>query len=321
MELTFLTPIGAVVAAGALLPLAALALHERRARRVRAALALEGPAPRSRVPTMLALALVPALLGLALAQPVLRSSNVLRVRKDAEAFYIFDTSDSMRAAAARGHSTRLERAVQAAARMHLSLQDVRSGVATMTDRVLPDLFPTADEQVFTATLDEAVGIDRPPAKGLSSEATTFAALDTLVGTNFFDPGIRHRLVILFTDGETAPYMPGALKAALRVRPRSSFVIIRFWHSNERIYKSRGVDPGYRPQSISEAATRQLASITGGHAFDENRLGAATAAARRMLGKGPVERLGQGLRVIALSRWLALATLLPLAFLLWRRNLV
>ena len=321
MTLVFLTPVGAVVAAGALLPLAAFALHERRARRVRRALTLAEPGGRSRLTTSLALALVPALLGLALAQPVLRSSKVQRVRKDAEALYVFDTSDSMRAAGGAHRATRLERAVRAAARMHLSLEDVRSGIATMTDRVLPDLFPTADDQVFTATLDDAVGIDRPPAKGLSPVATTFASLDTLQGTNFFDPGIRHRLVLVFTDGESAPYLTSELRAALRVRPRSSFVIVRFWHANERIYNDGTVDRGYTPQSTSAIATRQLVSITGGHAYDEGQVGAATAEARRLLGTGPLQALGQGLRVVALSRWIALAALVPLAFLLWRRNIV
>jgi hypothetical protein len=320
-QLVFLTPIGAVVAAAAVLPLAALALHERRARRIRKALNLDEPTGRSWVATAVALALVPVLLGLALAQPVLRSEKAHRVRKDAEAFYIFDTSTSMRAAAGRGHATRLERAVRAAGRMHLSLEDVRSGIATMTDRVLPNLFPTTDDQVFTATLDESVGIDRPPAKGLSSIATTFAALDTLAGTNFFDPGLRHRLVFLFTDGETSPYLTADLRQALRQRPRSSFVIIRFWRSNERIYTNHGADPGYRPQSASAEATRQLASVTEGRAFDENQIGAAAAFARRELGNGPLERFGQGLHVVALSRWIALATLVPLGFLLWRRNIV
>ena len=43
------------------------------------------------------LALVPVLLGLALAQPVLRSEEKQRVRSDAQIFYVFDISNSMRA--------------------------------------------------------------------------------------------------------------------------------------------------------------------------------------------------------------------------------
>ena len=127
----------------------------------------------------------------------------------------------MNAAPSGRGATRLHRALQAGLRMQLALSDVRSGVATMTDRVLPDLFPTADSQVFTATLDESVGINRPPPKGYSARATTFAALDTFAGTNFFDPGIKHRVVVLFTDGETAPYFPDELRGALRLQLTSS----------------------------------------------------------------------------------------------------
>ena len=66
---------------------------------------------------------------------------------------------------------------------------------------------------------------------------------------------------------------------------------------------------------------QLAGITHGYAFDEGQLSKAIAKARNLLGTGPVDKRGQTLRVISLARWIALAALLPLGFVLWRRNLV
>ena len=72
MHLTFLTPLGALLAVGAVLPLGALLVYERRARRVRAVLGLDAPPGRSLLPKAVAVALVPVLLGLALAQPILR---------------------------------------------------------------------------------------------------------------------------------------------------------------------------------------------------------------------------------------------------------
>ncbi len=39
------------------------------------------------------------------------------------------------------------------------------------------------------------------------------------------------------------------------------------------------------------------------------------------GRGPVVERGETLDVISLGRWFALAALVPLGFLLWRRNLV
>jgi hypothetical protein len=281
-------------------------------------LELDSPSTRSLVPAAVAVALIPVLLGLALAQPVLRSTREERVRKDAEIFYVFDTSRSMGASSSRSGATRLHRALQAALRMQLALGNVRSGVATMTDRVLPDLFPTADSQVFVATLDQSVGINRPPPRGFSARATTFAALDTFAGTNFFDPGIPHRVVVLFTDGETGPYFQNELRDALRGPPRTSFIVVRLWRSNERLYGGKGVIPGYRPDPTSAQDTARLATLLHGQAFGENQVGRAIGAVKKAIGKGSVEPVGRGLRIVPLARWLVLAALLPTAFLLWRR---
>jgi hypothetical protein len=320
VHLTFLTPAGALLALAAILPLGALALNERRAARARRALGLDAPELRVRVPTALALAAVPILLGLALAQPVLESRETVRERSDAQVFYLFDTSISMRASSGPEGPSRLARAIETALTMHARLSEVPSGVATMTDRVLPNIFPTGSEQVFTAALADTVGVERPPPKGLSDTATTFAALDTFAGDSFFSPGTKYRLVVLLTDGETAPYFPGDLREALRPTPRVHFVIVRFWHRGERIHIGRRTDPNYKPDVRSQQAVRTLASVVSGKAFDESDVDGAVSAARGYLGKGPVESVGEGLRVTALSRWLVLLTLAPLAFLLWRRNL-
>jgi hypothetical protein len=321
LHLTFLTPVGAVLAAAALLPLAALALNERGAMRARRALGLEAPDLRSRIATAVALALVPVLLGLALAQPVLQSTEKVRARTDAQIFYVFDTSISMRASPGAEAPTRLERALDAGMRMRDALREVPAGVATMTDRILPNVVPPVNDQVFANALADTVGIERPPPKGFNDTATTFAALDTFVGSNFFDPGTEHRVVVLLTDGETAPYFPGELHDALRPRPRNHFVIVRFWRSGERVYLGRRPDPSYKADPRSAQAVRTLAGTIGGRAFDEDDLGGAIRAVRSYLGKGPLAGVGEGLRVIELDRWLVLASLVPIAFLLWRRNLV
>jgi hypothetical protein len=320
MHLVFLTPVGALLAAGALLPLAALGLNERRARRARRSLGVAAPPYRSYLPAAAALALVPVLLGLALAQPVLQSTQTVRERTDAQVFYVFDISESMRASAGQHSPTRLRRALASASQIHLALRDVPSGVATMTDRVLPNIFPTGSEQLFTAALTDTVGVDRPPPKGLNDIATTFASLDTFSGTNFFSPGINDRLVILFTDGETAPYFAGDLHEALRPAPQTRFVIVRVGHLTDRIFLGGRIDRNYRPDPAAGQATRTLASVVGGRAYSEGDVQGAISGARHFLGRGPLHGVGEGLRVVAFARWLVLASLLPLGFLLWRRNL-
>jgi hypothetical protein len=319
VHLTFLQPWGALLALGAAVPLAALALNERRARRVRAALRVAPPPAGGRTLTAVLLAVVPVLLGLALAQPVLQGTRTVRSRVDAQAFFTFDTSVSMSASTAAGAPTRLDRAVVLAQKLRTRLGDVPSGIATMTDRVLPNIFPTTSEQEFDAALAQTIGIDAPPPKGLSDKATTFAALDTFAGSNFFTPGIPHRLVLLFTDGETAPYFAGDLRQALRQATKTSFVIVRMSLPGERIYRGRKPDPDYRPDPRSARAVASLASVLGGRAFDEGNVGAVAGAARRLLGRGRLDEVGVGVHVTALAQWLLLAAFAPVAFLLWRRN--
>jgi hypothetical protein len=113
----------------------------------------------------------------------------------------------------------------------------------------------------------------------------------------------------------------ALRAALRQPPRTSFLIIRFWKPGARVWKGAVLDRSYRADPRSERMTNELARVVGGHAFAETQVGDAIRTAKRLVGTGPLVDRGEGLQVIALSRWLALAALLPLAFLLWRRNLV
>jgi hypothetical protein len=199
VSLTFLTPVGAAAAGAVVLPLAALALHERRLRRLRSALRLDQPPLRSRLPTALALAAVPALIGLALTQPVVRLMGTQLVRQDAQAFYVFDVSRSMLAASGRDRPTRFQRATSAALRIRTGLADIPAGIASMTDRVVPHVFPTPDEEVFTAALTDSLRVSSPPPRGLDTVGTLFESLDTLVGTTFFSPGIRHRLAIVLTD--------------------------------------------------------------------------------------------------------------------------
>ena len=321
MHLTFLTPIGGVLVLAAVFPLAALLVGEARARRARVALRLAPPPRRLYASTAIALALVPVLLGLALAQPVLRSEQKQHVRSDAQIFYVFDTSNSMRASRGPRSPTRLDRALAIARRMRLDLVDVPSGVATMTDRVLPNVFPTGDEQLFAAALAETVGVERPPPKGFEDRATTFAALDAFGGDNFFSRGVKRRVVVLLTDGETAPYFGGDLRESLQGPPRTRFVIVRMGGQGERIWVNGRLDPAYRPDSNAAHATAGLAAVVDGSSFREGQVAPATAAAKRFLGTGPLEGVGRGLRAIALAPWLALASLLPLLFLLWTRNAI
>ena len=110
----------------------------------------------------MALALLPVLMGVAAAQPVVVRHKLLGQRLDVQAFFVFDTSTSMSARTGPHGLSRLERAKQEAEEVIPKLGDIPVGVASFTDRVLPYLMPTTDSGAHPAHA-RAVGGDRPAA--------------------------------------------------------------------------------------------------------------------------------------------------------------
>ena len=277
--MTLLSPYGLLLALTVALPLAALVLALRRVDRVRTQLRL--PAQRSGGARAQAAALAAAvvLLALAAAQPARTSTETRRVRTDAEAFLVVDVSRSM-LAARPGGPTRLARAKTEALELTRSLRDVPLGVATMTDRILPNLFPTPDGAAVAQTIRRAVTAERPPPREVGIRATTLAALGDAAGANLMSA--RRKLLIVLTDGETRPY--GEAATARRLRAAGvSLVLVHVWRPDDRL------EPAYRPDPSSRLALTGLAAAADGAVVREGDLGAATRAARAALGDGPERR--------------------------------
>ena len=321
MSVSFLTPVGWLLALSALLPLLAFALVERRARRVRSELQLTEPSRRSRLPVALSLAAVPVLLAAAAAQPVLESRHQRSVRADAEAFVIFDTSRSMLAAESAESPTRLERAQRGAEEVRRQLTDIPVGVASMTNRLLPHLFPTIDNGSFISTVERSIGIERPPPNRTESlQVTTFAPLARLQPENYFDLGATRRLAIVFTDGETTFTPPRSLRRALTSPPGVHMIFVHVADPDERVFARSGLpEPAYRADPASEARLQGMAKLVEGEAFPEQRLGDVVAAARDALGSGVTVNRGTERRSRPLASYLALAAFVPLVVILRRRN--
>ena len=188
MGVSFLTPVAALFGLLAAVPLAVFAGRRRRAAQVRAALRLE-PLPRRPWGLLAAcLAAVPVLVGVAAAQPVITSARTVPQRSDAEVFIVLDTSRSMLASSSSGEPTRFERARDDALALQAELPGIPVGIASLTDRVLPHLFPTVDRRVFGETMREAVGIERPPpSTSFGTNVTTLDALGAVPTLNFFTP--------------------------------------------------------------------------------------------------------------------------------------
>jgi hypothetical protein len=319
MEVRLLTPYAAVLAVTALVPLGVFVARARRLREIRKALRLQPPALRSQLSFVLALALVPGLLGLAAAQPVIETTRSVAQRTDAQAFVAIDASRSMLAAAAPEAPSRFERASELAGEVRAAFPEIPFGVATVTDRVLPHLFPTTDERVFEATLARAIGVERPPPGAFYlTHATNLNALRDVPTKNYFLPSARKRVLVVLTDGETqAP--GGELASAFAREPRTRAFLVRVWGEDEGIYETGVAEGGYEPDARSEAALARVASLVQGETFEEGEVPAVVEAVRRAVGEGETVARAERSGRIALMPYVTLAVLLPLSVVLLARN--
>lgn len=315
----FLSPLGWLVALAALVPVVAALIRGRWDRALRRSLSLPAPSLAGRLAPVGLSALAVLLLAAATARPALRTSGSRGVRTDAQVFFVLDTSRSMLARLPHGR-TRYARAVAAAATLRARLAGVPAGLASLTDRPLPHLFPTADERLFSSVLHESIGIERPPpASGnqVLGVVTSFDSLAQVAGHGYFSPVARRRLLILLTDGESNRFAPAALAAALR-RRHVGLLVVRFWDARERVYQPGGQTERYRPEPGSLRPLEALSAALGEPVFGEHALARVARAARARLGTGPTRAVAAPSR-IELAPYLALAAVLPVALVLRRRD--
>lgn len=318
--LTFLSPRAALVALAAVVSVASFVIGRRRLGSVRQNVGLAAPAGGGDLLVAGCVAAVCALLGLAASQPAIVRENSRRVRSDAQAYVVLDTSRSMLAAASATGRTRLQRSQAAAVALRAALPDIATGVGTITDRALPNLLPSADEAAFERTVTSAIGIEQPPPIQERARATTFAALAEIPRNGTFAPSAKRRVLIVLTDGESRPFDLGELSRAVARPPETSVVIIHVWRRDEAVFRPSGAREGaYRPDPTTRTRLDALARATGGAVFSETDLGGAAARARRVLGAGPTEIAGRTTKVQTLAPYTALLALLPLGLVLWRRS--
>jgi hypothetical protein len=320
VDVSFLTPLAGLVALVGAAPLAAF-LHRRRvARRTRERVGLPEPRRRLHAVPVAVLVLAAGLLGAAATQPVVSLDEARRVRTDAEVFVVLDVTRSMLAARSPGATTRLERAKAGALVVQESLEDVPVGIASVTDRTLPHLFPTADADVYRATLQKAIGIERPPpVHTLLTRVTSLESLAAVATQSFFSPSAERRVLVVLTDGETIPGTRARLGPLFRRPPGIATVFVHVWGREERVFRRGVPEPAYRADPAARAALDRLALEVGGAVFGEDELGAAAGRVAQLVGRGPSVVEGENRRDVPLAPPLAAAGLLPLALLLWRRD--
>ncbi len=340
-SIVFLTPAGALIAFAVAIPLAAAVFAASRRARARRLLALGSPTGRNTL-ELASLAAVPLLLALAAANPAIRSPVGHGIRKNTEAIFVVDVSRSMAAAAGPGAPTRLAQAKAAAMQLRDAIPDVPVGISSLTTELVPHLFPSTDETAFATTLENALGVLKPRPPAFQIVATTFDPLGSLATQGFFGPAARRRVAVLLTDGESTTFYPDAVGQRLGQQqsgfpgggggafggPRRrradpvKLLIVRFGGSGDRIYRpGGGTDPGYRPDIRAGSIVSDLARATGGRSFDARQLASARAALRSAVGSGgPASSEKLDTKTTRLAPYIALLALVPLGFLLWRRNL-
>jgi hypothetical protein len=320
VSITFVTPLGALIALVGLIPLAVLVVEEGRLGALCEKLGLRPPPWRPSVEVGVALTALVAVLALALAQPVVASHTTTKGRADAEAFFVFDVSRSMSARTADS-PTRFEQARRDAKELRARLGNLPVGIASLTDRLLPHLFPSLSVNAFNATLDESLAVDRPTmslAYG-DSLGTKIGALADLVTGNYFEPAAKKRVAVVFTDGETLKERLSSLPARLKDGNVRVF-FFRYWRVDQRVYDAAGkINPAYSPDPSSTPILDGLAQSMSTRVFEPGQIGQAAAAVRAVIGKGPTRARGRELNSFLLAPYVLLFAIVPLGFLLYRRN--
>ena len=321
-SLTFLTPRGGLLALVALVPLVVLVVSTLRVERIGRRLGLARASRRPELVTAVLVVAVCALLALAAAQPAWRTNEQHRARTASQTFFVVDVSRSMAAARDLSAPTRLARARSVVARLRGAVPTVPAGLAGLTDRVLPYLFPTLDEQAFADTLARSVEIEAPPPQQVSTNATSFDALSSLARDGFFTKAATQRTCVLVTDGESRSYSAVDVVGALQGARGCRLLVVRVGSGDEHVFGSDGSpEPGYAPDPAAADKVRALAEAAGGQAFSETDVAPAARALRRAADVGPVGRQRTAATNRALAPYaaaLALAALLGLLAVRLRR---
>ena len=318
-DLAFQTPTWALVALLVVLPLAALLVATRRSEHVARVLALDPPGRNALAIPVLALLGVAALVGTAAAQPVLVDDGAAPTRDDAELIVILDVSRSMLASPAAGAPTRFDRARSLARRVRASVPDVPAGVASISDRALPHLFPTPDPGAFAVVLDRALAVGRPLPRIGGGLATTVEPLVAVASRGYFTDGVARRVAVVFTDGEVLPIDAVLFRQGFEEVPPMEVVFVRMGTPNERVFRANGRAEGYRADARLGAQLDVLADAIGAPVVPESDAGRVEQLVRQALGTGAVRTVRERRSTVALAPLFLIGSLLPLGVLVRRRN--
>jgi hypothetical protein len=124
--------------------------------------------------------------------------------------------------------------------------------------------------------------------------------------------------VIFSDGESRYFDDVVLAREFR-KGNVHVLFVQLWNADEKIYLTKkNVDPGYRPDPASHAAAQRIASAGEGEVVGEDPAALETKV-KSFVGSGPETKLREQRTRVSLGPYVALAALLPLGFVLLRRN--
>ena len=319
-SLVFLTPTAALVALGALLPLAALFVVRRRARKVRGVLGLAEPSARRALVAIVAVIAAGAFLGVAAAQPVVERTLTARTRTDSEAFVVVDVSRSMLGQEGKGSPMRIERAKQFAVALRASLPEIPFGVASMTDRVLPHLLPERESGRLSGHRpavdrhrEAPAALECAPERDEARRTGDHSNAAILLSPRAQAPrGRPHR------RGEPARRRGAPTEPLSRVACDCDGLRPVLGSRRARLHgqRSRG---GLSARSVLARTSRGPCRSRTGEGLRRRGAQRRTELRAGPPGSGPTVVQGERGSRIALAPYFAAAALAPLVLLLWRRD--
>lgn len=319
VNLSFVTPLGGLVGLVGVVAVLAAVVARKRTAGAATALRLRPSGRGGLILDIAPLVLVALLLGAAAAQPVLSVVETRSGREGVEVVTVVDISRSMLARRAASEPTRLDRARAFAKELRDEVPDVEFGLTSLTDRLLPHLFPTLGANAYAASVDRAISIERPPPDRRARRATSLEALKDLGTATFFSPESTRRIAVVITDAETVPVDLGTVRARL-TEGRVTTLFVHVWRPDEAIFNSDGtVLADYRPDPTSIRALRRVAGAVDGTMFTEGEAREVAAHIRRLVGDGALVPRARELRSRQLTPHLVGLAVLPLLLIVFRRN--
>ena len=263
-RIVFLTPLAGLLALLAIVPLGAFVLAERRLRAARAQLGLlPPPGAAARLRRAVALAAVPVAARARGRAAGAAAPGDRAARTDAAAFVVLDVSRSM--AAAPGTAAQASRLARARTHAHdLPRRRLRAARRRHAHRPrAAGPVPDGGSGRRSSRWSGAVGLEDPPPRETSVTATAFGALGALGSQGFFDRAIRHRVLVLVTDGESRPFDAARWQPRAAGRAGRAASSSRGWATAATASRGpRGAAEPYRPDPSGAAASvPQLAQAT------------------------------------------------------------